>query len=217
MGLAARQSTAQQVGTRRSRQSAAGRHPAEVDASIATCWTNATAHQRVVCVVAIVVAITSPAFTDVPIASALTVALLVPAALIDVHTRRLPDVWIGAAGVAFLVTDALSRAIDTTGVPPGDIVLGALIMSVPLLLLHLVSPTSMGFGDVKLAVVLGAAIGATDWNLALPALALAAGATATVGVFGRARSLPFGPGLVGATLVALAGSGRAGADVTVRT
>ncbi|MET0663409.1 MAG: prepilin peptidase [Ilumatobacteraceae bacterium] len=153
--------------------------------------------------VELVAAIASPTFADVPVASALTVALLVPVALIDTHTRHLPDVWIGAAAVVFLVADALERAVGTAAVPPGQIVLGALIMGVPLLLMHLASPSSMGFGDVKLAVVLGAAVGATDWNLALPTLALAAGATATVGVIGRARSVPFGPGLVGATLVAL--------------
>jgi leader peptidase (prepilin peptidase)/N-methyltransferase len=61
----------------------------------------------------------------------------------------------------------------------------------------------MGFGDVKLAVVLGAAIGVLDWNLAIPALALAAGSTATVGVLTRARHVAFGPGLVGGALVAM--------------
>lgn len=191
------------MGTRHSRHRGAGLQPTETDVSIATCWTNATHLQRIVSVVALVAAIASPAIADVAIASALTVALLVPAALIDMQTSRLPDVWIGAAAVAFLVTDALSRAIGTSGVPPGDIVLGALVLGVPLLLLHLASPSSMGFGDVKLSIVLGAAIGATDWHLALPALALAAGTTATVGIVRRARTLPFGPGLVGATLIAL--------------
>ena len=85
-------------------------------------------------------------------------------------------------------------------------------MGLPLLLMHLTSPSSMGFGDVKLAVMAGAAIGATDWHVALPALALAAGVTATVGVVGRVRYVPFGPGLVGATLVALLAH-----DVLVRT
>ena len=212
MGLAVRQSTAQPVGTRHSPHPGAGPHPTEADVSIATCWTNATRLQRFVAVVALVAAIASPAIADVPIASALTVALLVPAALIDMQTLRLPDVWIGAAAVVFLVTDALSRAIGTSGVPSGDIVFGALVLGVPLLLMHLASPSSMGFGDVKLSIVLGAAIGATDWHLALPALALAAGTTATVGIVRRARSLPFGPGLVGATLIALLAQ-----DVLVRS
>jgi leader peptidase (prepilin peptidase)/N-methyltransferase len=75
-------------------------------------------------------------------------------------------------------------------------------MTAPLLLLHLVSPSAMGFGDVKLAVVLGAAVGVLDWQLAVPALALAAGATATVGVVTRARTIPFGPGLLAGALVA---------------
>lgn len=207
MGLGARQPTAQQVGTGRSPQPIAAD-----DISLATCWATSTALQRTVCLVALIVAIATPRIAGVPIASGLTVAILVPAAFIDVRTRRLPDVWIGAAAVVFLVTDSLSRALGTFDVPPGDIVLGALVMALPLLLMHLASPSSMGFGDVKLAVVVGAAIGAADWHLALPALALAAGATATVGIVVRLRHVPFGPGLVGATIVALLAH-----DVLVRT
>jgi leader peptidase (prepilin peptidase)/N-methyltransferase len=201
--LEAQRPTAQPVDIDRSLRSVADLQPTESDVSIATVWANSSSLQRIVCLASIIVAIATPTIAGVPIASGVAVAILVPAALIDLRTRRLPDLWVGAAAVAFLVVDALSRAIGTSGVAPRDILLGALVMSGPLLLMHLASPSSMGFGDVKLAVVAGAALGATDWHLALPALALAAGATATVGIVARARYLAFGPGLVGATLVAL--------------
>ena len=61
----------------------------------------------------------------------------------------------------------------------------------------------MGFGDVKLALLLGAAVGALDWQLTIPALAIAAGTTATVGLMRHARAIAFGPGLVGGSLVAM--------------
>jgi prepilin signal peptidase PulO-like enzyme (type II secretory pathway) len=72
-----------------------------------------------------------------------------------------------------------------------------------LLILHLVAPASMGFGDVKAGLVLGAAIGVVNWQLALAGLALAAGLTATVGVLTRASTVAFGPGLVAASAIAL--------------
>ena len=56
-------------------------------------------------------------------------------------------------------------------------------------------------------MVLGAAVGFLDWNLAVPALALAAGSTATVGLCTRAKYIAFGPGLVGGALVALLAHG----------
>ena len=182
------------------------------DTSLVTCWTRSNGIQRALSIIAVLAALATPAVAGAPVASALATAILVPAALIDVHTRRLPDTWVGAAAIVFLVADTLGRAIGTSGRSPGDVVVGAVVMAAPLLLMHLVSPRSMGFGDVKLALVLGASLGAADWHLALPALALAAGATATIGVVGRARYVPFGPGLVGATLVALWAN-----DVLVRT
>jgi leader peptidase (prepilin peptidase)/N-methyltransferase len=61
----------------------------------------------------------------------------------------------------------------------------------------------MGFGDVKAAVVLGAAVGTADARLAAVALCLAAAGGAAVGLATRRRTIPFGPFLVGASLVVL--------------
>ena len=99
-----------------------------------------------------------------------------PAVLVDTQQRRLPDVWILGAAIVALIARRHRlehRIIDDRRrlVWPR----GAALMAAPLLVLHLVSPPSMGFGDVKLALLLGAAVGVLDWQLAIPALALAAG------------------------------------------
>ena len=86
-----------------------------------------------------------------------------------------------------------------------DVAGGAIAMAVPVLILHLVSPASMGFGDVKAAIVLGAAVGTVDGRLGAVALCLAAALGATVGLVTRRRTIPFGPFLVaGAWVVLLA-------------
>jgi leader peptidase (prepilin peptidase)/N-methyltransferase len=141
----------------------------------------------------------------VPVAGAIGIAMLVPAAVIDIEDRRLPDAWVGAGAVAVIVT----LVVDSVVGQPNDtellagVALGALAMALPVLALHLLSPASMGFGDVKAAVVLGAAVGTADARLAAVALCLAAAGGAAVGLATRRRTIPFGPFLVGASLVVL--------------
>ena len=130
------------------------------------------------------------------------IAIVVPAVLVDTQDHRLPDVWIAAAAIVLLIAVGLTWSVGSMSPSLAALAAGATLMAGPLLALHLVSPTSMGFGDVKLAMVLGAAVGFLDWRLAVPALALAAGSTATVGLLTRARYVAFGPGLVGGALVA---------------
>jgi leader peptidase (prepilin peptidase)/N-methyltransferase len=143
----------------------------------------------------VVAAISDPAATP----AAATVAAMVPAAAIDVRERRLPDGWVSAAVAVLLATTWVAwmfgQTFDTTA-----IALGALVMSGPMLLVHLVSPGAMGFGDVKAGFVLGAALGTVDWRLGLVALTLAAGLGVAVGAIRRSATIPFGPFLVlGAT------------------
>lgn len=134
--------------------------------------------------------------------AALTVAVLVPAAVIDVRERRLPDRIVGAAAIVLSVAIAVGwiagAEIDLFGIAVGAIAVGG-----PLLVLHLASPDAMGFGDVKLAAVLGAAIGTIDWQLGLLALTLAAGAGAAVGIARRSRTIAFGPFLVAGAVAVL--------------
>lgn len=140
-----------------------------------------------------------------PIAGAVGIALLVPAAVIDVEQGRLPDAWVVGATVALLALLALDSVIgaaNDAGVL-GQVALGALVMGAPVLALHLVSPAAMGFGDVKTAAVLGGAIGTVDPRLGVVALCLAAAGGAVAGLATRRRSVAFGPHLVLASSVVL--------------
>ena len=151
-------------------------------------------------VVAAVAALTAAPLAGIPLASALTMAALLPAILVDLHVRRLPDALV--AGAAFVGGAALVVAVALGGhVAVGHVAIGAAVMAGPMLALHVVSPGSMGFGDVKLGLVLGAALGAVHWQLALSGLALAAGLSAVAALLRRLDTIAFGPGLwVGALL-----------------
>jgi leader peptidase (prepilin peptidase)/N-methyltransferase len=154
---------------------------------------------------AVIALAAAAAVGTVPVAGAIGVAMLVPAAVIDIEERRLPDAWVGAGAVAVIVTlvvDSVVGQPHDTGVPAG-VAFGALAMALPVLALHLVSPASMGFGDVKAAVVLGAAVGTADARLAAVALCLAAAGGAAAGLATRRRTIPFGPFLVVASLLVL--------------
>lgn len=137
------------------------------------------------------------------VAAVVTIAAMVPAAVVDLRERRLPDQLVAAGGAVFVGATCVGWATGAD-IEIGSIVAGSIVMTLPILLLHLVSPTAMGFGDVKAAVVLGAALGSADWQLALAALSVAAGLGALVGVSTRARTIPFGPFLVIGSAVALA-------------
>ncbi len=140
-----------------------------------------------------------------PVASATAVGLLIPAAIVDLRIRRLPDLWVGAAAVGFMVTAALSSSIDQAAAAPpiGSTLAGIAVLAGPILVLHLVAPAAMGFGDVKAAAVLGAATGYVDWRLTLVASTLAAGTAGAVGIAARLRTVPFGPFLVASAVIVL--------------
>lgn len=141
----------------------------------------------------------------VPLAAGLTVSTLIPAALIDLRERRLPDAWVGAAAAVFVVISTVGWVIGATPTF-GRPLLGAAIVAGPILGLHLLSPNAMGFGDVKAAAVIGMAVGSVEWQLGLVVLTLAAGTAAAVGVAFRARTIAFGPFLVFGAWLALVGS-----------
>lgn len=150
------------------------------------------------------IALWSTAHDRVPIGSGLAVAILAIAAIVDVRERRLPNTIVITASVAFWTAIAIEGATWGLDLPVASVAGGIAAFGGPLLALHLVTPAAMGFGDVKTAMVLGAALGIVDWQLALAALALAAGVTATVGVATQASTIAFGPGLVAASAIMLA-------------
>ena len=125
---------------------------------------------------------------------------LVQAAAVDVRTRRLPDRLVLRAAVVVLAI-AVFRFGD--GAP--GMAAGAAALALPLLLAHLVDPAGLGFGDVKLAVVLGALVGIIDWRLAPVALGVACMSALGWATVKRVRSLAFGPPLVGGAAVVFLG------------
>ncbi|WP_395153461.1 prepilin peptidase [Ilumatobacter sp.] len=147
----------------------------------------------------VITALISALQDGVAAASAISVALLVPAAMVDIVEQRLPNQIIAASALAL----AIGFVLHSSGVLASNVVLGVALLAGPLLFMHLLSPGSMGFGDVKMALVLGAAVGAVHWQLALVTIALAAGSTATVALLRRMTEISFGPGLVGAAAFSL--------------
>jgi leader peptidase (prepilin peptidase)/N-methyltransferase len=135
----------------------------------------------------------------------------VVATAIDVRWHRLPDrLTIGA-------TVLLGSSVLVAAVATGEVALavraagGAALLAGLLLLVHVVSPSGMGFGDVKLGVPLGLALGAASLADVVVAVVVAsvlgtvAGLVVLVRHRDRARAFAFGPCLcLGAVLVLLA-------------
>ncbi|MFI6167020.1 A24 family peptidase [Nocardia sp. NPDC051052] len=147
------------------------------------------------------------------VAFAALLAWCVVLSVIDFRRRRLPNPLTGGGAVA-VFGYALSTAQYTAAL------LGAVLLAVPYLLVHLVLPAAFGAGDVKLAVGLGAAAalgGGQAWvwaALAAPLLTACAG----IAVLGLRRirtptdlpeaphriAIPHGPAMCLATICALA-------------
>jgi leader peptidase (prepilin peptidase) / N-methyltransferase len=165
------------------------------------------------------------------------VELLVPAGFLSSvwavgwDWRLLPVLWLVPVGVAVSVIDLRTLIVPTRIVWPAlgvSVVLsaaavaarggewswlltagvGALALSGPLFLIWFINPRGMGFGDVRLSVLLGWTVGfyagsrpAAGAIGALLALALASVVGVVMGVVvlgarGRKAQVPFGPSLV---------------------
>jgi len=132
-------------------------------------------------------------------AAALTVwvAALITA---DVRHRRLPNALTLPGAIAIL-----SWALGVGQAKPA--ILGALALSGVYLAVHLVDPSGLGAGDVKLAVALGALTGAFGlpvWligALGAPQLTAVAGAIAVLRR--RGALVPHGPSMCVASLAAV--------------
>lgn len=140
----------------------------------------------------------------------LLVPFLLVLALVDRAVHRLPDVLtltLPAAAAALL--GAVALLPGHTGSWPRAL-LGGLALGGVYLVLFLIHPSGMGFGDVKLALTLGIVLGWYGWPvLAAGAFAgLLFGACYGAGLLltrraGRRTALPFGPFMVSGTLLGL--------------
>jgi leader peptidase (prepilin peptidase)/N-methyltransferase len=141
------------------------------------------------------------------LATGLSVVVLMAAALVDAVAHRLPNAIVAVAALPVVV----ALALDVDLVPSS--ILGVALLGGSLLVTHLVTPSGMGFGDVKAGAVLGAALGLLAAPLALLALVLGLLAAATFGLVWRLRAVALGPSLVAGAVLALVIGRLAGVDV----
>jgi len=136
------------------------------------------------------------------------VPVLVVAAAIDIRLLLIPRriVWIGFwVGVALIAATALPAGhpeVLVRALAGAGLYFGVLFVT------HLISPGGMGFGDVRLAILLGLYLGRIDLMLTVVGLFLACvfGVVFGLGVrraSGGQRHFPFGPGLAAGTMVAI--------------
>lgn len=136
------------------------------------------------------------------------VPVLVVAAAIDIRLLLIPRriVWVGfAVGVVLIAATTLPMGHTDKFLQS---LAGAALYFGFLFVTHIVSPAGMGFGDVRLAALLGLYLG----RIALMMTAVGLFIACVFGVgFGLAvrraskgqRHFPFGPGLAAGTLVAI--------------
>jgi leader peptidase (prepilin peptidase)/N-methyltransferase len=131
--------------------------------------------------------------------------------IVDLREKRIPNrmLLVSAPVVAVL----LAGGLLLRGEPERllAVLAGAAAMFVLYFLIALIAPAAMGMGDVKLAALLGGALGAaglTAWLGGLLAAYLIGGIVAVItlvaGRVGWRGSIPFGPWMVAGAVVGLA-------------
>jgi leader peptidase (prepilin peptidase)/N-methyltransferase len=133
--------------------------------------------------------------------------LAVALTAVDLKHRRLPNALTLPAYPAIAVVVTLAATQSGWHVAQGAL-LGATALGGGYLLLHLLSPTSMGAGDVKLSGSQGAVMGAVGLPAVAVGTALAAILTLALSVAAPKRQrrqwqsgIPHGPALLAATYV----------------
>jgi len=135
---------------------------------------------------------------------------LVALSAIDLEHYLLPNRIVYPLTGAMVVLLALaSVGDDDIDALVRGLAAGAIAFAV-FFVLHLVSPRSMGFGDVKLSFTLGLALGWLGWGELFLGVFLAFVFGAVVGIVlmvffrrGRKQAVPFGPFLAAGTLTAV--------------
>lgn len=133
----------------------------------------------------------------------LLLVVLIPATVIDLRRRRIPDAITGPGAIAAVV---LGLLLEPAGQPVR--VISAFMAALLLLVPGLLRPGGMGLGDVKLAFVIGLCLGPVV--VVAVFAALLAGSIAAVVLTvrrgwaeARAATIPFGPYLAGGGLLAI--------------
>ncbi len=87
------------------------------------------------------------------------VVTCVALAIVDFVKYRLPNALLFPGLVASVALIVVGEAIEGHGGRAAGVAVGALLYSAVLFVLYLVNPAGLGFGDVKLALLLGAFLG----------------------------------------------------------
>jgi leader peptidase (prepilin peptidase)/N-methyltransferase len=134
----------------------------------------------------------------------LSISFLAIATWTDLRTRRIPNALSLAAGLtlapAILIIDGPVSLAYAVG--------WGTLSALPLLVVHLRSPSGMGGGDVKAALVAGAAVGAASPLFLGISSLVAAGFGTGLAVMQRRRSirsqaLPFAPFMLAGMIATL--------------
>ena len=135
---------------------------------------------------------------------------LVALAVIDFETYLLPNKIVYPLTVAMLVLLAFGTAVEGDLGDYGRGLVAGVIAFVIFFVLHLVSPRSMGFGDVKLSFTLGLALGVLGWGDMVLGLFLGFLYGAVIGLIliatkvrGKSQAVPFGPFLAAGAITAV--------------
>ncbi len=130
----------------------------------------------------------------------------VSVAFVDLVYRRIPTPLVVFAGGVTVAVAAVAGAHDASLGPVVIAAAGAGLVGGVFLVVHLVTPAGLGFGDVRLAAVTGAltALGADQLTAAAAAAGVAAVAATAVMVVSGRPTVAFGPYLIAAAIVAVA-------------
>lgn len=131
-------------------------------------------------------------------------------AVVDFRVKRLPDVLtLPLAGAALVLLGVVALVPEHVG-KWSSAALGTLALGAGYLVLWLVNPGGMGFGDVKLALGMGAVLGWYGWGTLLLGTfagfllgALYGGALVVARRAGRRTAIPFGPFLIAGAYLGL--------------
>jgi len=137
--------------------------------------------------------------------------LSVVLSIVDFRELRLPNKYVYPAYVIVALGLALPAAVDNHWDAFGTAMICALVGLAIFMLMHVVYPSGLGMGDVKLAGIIGMITGWISWGTSLVALMLAFFLSAIVSIVLLATrratmksALPFGPFMLGGALLAVA-------------
>ncbi|MER7723837.1 A24 family peptidase [Streptomyces sp. NPDC096323] len=131
-------------------------------------------------------------------------------ATIDRRVHRLPDQLTLPAAAAAVVLLGLAALVPEHGGAWLSALLGGAVLGAFYLLLFLINPNGMGFGDVKLALSLGVALGWYGWAVVFAGgfAGFLFGAVYGLGLVltrraGRKTGIPFGPFMLAGALLGI--------------